>query len=436
MVIRDGPRASAARCHVSAEAAVITCDPARFRERDRMSTRSEHRVVVIGAGYAGILAANRVQASLTAAEGRRVRVAMVNPRTDFIERVRLHEVAAGVRTSAAIPLDDMLHDRIEIVLGTVLRIDAPARVLSVATSGGITSEPYDTLVYAVGSTAALGVPGADEFAHLLSNADGAETARLALATGPDGQRIVVVGGGATGVEAAAEFAEQHPTASVTLVSRGAVLAHLPAASRKSVLRSLNRLGVNVMEGSGASRVQADAVELLDGTLLPSDVTVWTASFAVPDLARRSGLDVDPIGRLLVDEELRALAYPEIFGAGDAVHPPSSVGSHLRMGCAIAMPLGGHAADNVLAVLRGGSLTKLDVGFSAQCISIGRKRAIIQLLTKADRPRAIRITGRAGALVKEFVCAYLATGSPRRERTRPGSLMLASGPKRMPVDLRN
>ena len=401
-----------------------------------MSTPSEHRVVIVGAGYAGILAANRVQASLTADENRRVRVVMVNPTSNFIERVRLHEVAAGLRTSAAIPLHDMLHHRIEIVLGTVLRIDAPARVLSVETRSGMTKEPYDTLVYAVGSTAALGAPGAHEFAHLLSNADGAETARLALAAGPDDQRIVVVGGGATGVEAAAEVAEQHPSASVTLVSRGAVLAHLPAASRTSVLRSLKRLGVTVMEGSGASRVLVDAVELRDGTLLPSDVTVWTASFAVPDLARRSGLDVDPIGRLLVDEELRARAHPEIFGAGDAVHPPSSVGSHLRMGCAVAMPLGGHAADNVLAVLRGGGLTKLDFGFSAQCISIGRKRGIIQLLTKADRPLGIRITGRAGAMVKEFVCTFLATGAPRRERTRPGSLMLASGPKRMPVDLRN
>jgi len=49
---------------------------------------------------------------------------------------------------------------------------------------------------------------------------------------------------------------------------------------------------------------------------------------------------------------------------------------------------------------------------------------------------VRITGRAGALVKEFVCAVIATGSPRRERTRPGSLMLPSGPKRMPVDCRS
>ena len=400
-----------------------------------MSTQSEHVVVVIGAGYAGVIAANRVRASLTPDESRRVRVVMVNSSSDFIERVRLHEVAAGTRATAAIPLTEMLHGRVEVIVGTVLEIDAPARAVSIQSGGDVTREPYDTLVYAVGSVAALGTPGAAEFAHALGDPLGAETARTAIATGASDQRIVVVGGGATGVEAAAEFAEQHPAASVTLVSRGAVLGHLPAASRWSVARALKKLGVEIVEGGGVGRVHPAAVELADGTLIPSDVTVWTASFAVPDLARRSGLEVDAIGRLVVDEQLRTPVHPEIFGAGDAVRPPSSVGAHLRMGCAIAMPIGGHAADNVLASLRGTLLAPLDVGFAAQCISIGRKRGLIQLLSAADEPRQLRITGRPAALVKEFVCAVLATGSTRRERTRPGSLMLPSGPKRMPVDTR-
>jgi NADH dehydrogenase len=253
-----------------------------------------HRVVVLGAGYAGILAANRIRASLTTAEAGRVRVTMVNRTPEFIERVRLHEVAAGVRPSAALPLGQVLHEGVEVVVGTVLRIDAPARTLSVATPDGETIEGYDTLIYAVGSMAALGAPGVEDHAHLLGNANGAESARRAIDAGPVHQRIVVVGGGATGVEAAAEIAERHPAAQVTLLSRGPLLGHLPTASRKHVLRSLGRLGVTTTTGS-VSRVLADAVELADGTRVPSDVTVWTASFAVPDLARRSGLPVDGCG---------------------------------------------------------------------------------------------------------------------------------------------
>jgi len=385
-------------------------------------------IAVIGAGYAGIVAANRVQASLTDGERRRVRVVMVNPRGDFVDRVRLHEVAAGSRATAAVALQDMLHSRVDVVVGTVTRIDADARGLEIDTAHGAQTLAYDTLVYAVGSTAALGAPGVGEHAHLLGDVDGAATARAAIEAGSARQRIVVVGGGATGVEAAAEFAERHGEASVTLVSRGAVMGGLADGTRASIARSLAKLGVRVIEGAAVTRVLADAVELADGTTLASDVTVWTASFAVPALARTSGLPVDEIGRLLVDEQLRSVAYPEIVGAGDAVRPPASVGAHLRMGCAIAMPIGAHAADNVLAALRGRPLAPLDVGFAAQCISLGRRAGVIQLLTRADEPRAVRITGRLGALVKEWVCTVLATGGPRRERTRPGSLLMPRGPR--------
>jgi len=392
-------------------------------------------IAVIGAGYAGIVAANRVQASLTPDERGRVSVVMINPTGDFVERVRLHELAAGVRQSATIPLADMLHPDIAVLIGRVVAIDADARRLTVETAEGTVARQYSTLVYAVGSVAALGAPGAGEFAHLLSNPDGAETARIALAAGAPGQRVVVVGGGATGVEAAAEFAEQYPGASVTLVSRGSVLGHLGRGARRRVGRSLAKLGVQVLENAAVTRVLADGVELDGGTVVPSDVTVWTASFAVPDLARSSGLPVDTIGRLLVDEQLRAVGHPDILGAGDAVRPPDSVGAHLRMGCAIAMPIGAHAADTALAMLRGGTPAKLDVGFAAQCISIGRKDGVIQLLTRADRPTALRITGRPGAYIKEWVCAVLATGAPRREREKPGSLLMPKGPRRMPARAR-
>lgn len=393
-----------------------------------MTTGSSRRIVVLGAGYAGILAANRIRASLSESEANDVRVVLINSIDSFIERVRLHEVAAGSRPTAAIPLGEMLHSDVEVLVGTVDQIDADARLLTVSTEAGVQRASYSTLVYAVGSTAAASTPGAAKFAHLLSNLDGAESARAALAGGAPDQRVVVVGGGATGVEAAAEIAEQYPSAVVTLVSGGQVLGHLPPASRRSVARSLTALGVLVVESRHVTRVLDDTVELADGTLIPSDVTVWTASFAVPDLARRSGLAVDEIGRLLVDETLRTVAHPEIFGAGDAVRPPASVGAHLRMGCATAMPSGATAADNVLAMLRGTEPNTLSIGFSAQCISIGRKRGLIQLLTSSDSPRPIRITGRAGAVVKEFVCTVLATGSPRRERSRPGSLVSPAGPR--------
>jgi NADH dehydrogenase len=199
-------------------------------------------VAVIGAGYAGVMAANRLRSSLTAEEAGRVRVVVINRTGDFVERIRLHEVAAGTIPSAARPLSEMLHDDIEVVVGCVVGIDPVRKLVDIATGAGPIVESYDTLIYAVGSVAAIGVSGAEEFAYLLANPDGAQAARDAIADIEPGQRIVVVGGGATGVEAAAEIAERYPDAQVALLCAGSVLGFMPAGARARISRRLARLG--------------------------------------------------------------------------------------------------------------------------------------------------------------------------------------------------
>jgi NADH dehydrogenase FAD-containing subunit len=238
---------------------------------------------------------------------------------------------------------------------------------------------------------------------------------------------VVVGGGATGVETAAEIAEQRPQAGVTLVSAGPILPQLPPAARSSIGATLDRLGVHVRDHAPVTRVLADGIELEGGEFLASEVTVWAASFSVPQLARTSGLAVDEMGRLRVDEYLQGLDYPDIIGAGDAVRPPASVGAHLRMGCAIAIPLGGQAADTAIARLRGTPPRPLDVGFLIQCISLGRQAGYIQLVRADDTPRRFHLAGRIGAVVKERVCRMVISG-PRKEATKPGSYLSPGGPR--------
>jgi NADH dehydrogenase len=390
-------------------------------------------VAIIGAGYAGVMAANRLRSSLTAEEAGRVRVVMINRTGEFVERIRLHEVAAGTIPSAARPLSEMLHDDIELVVGDVVGINPDRKLVDIATGAGPHVESYDTLIYAVGSIAAIGVPGAEEFACLLANPDGAQAARDAIATIEPGQRIVVVGGGATGVEAAAAIAEQHPDAQVALLCGGNIVEFMTAKARPRISRTLARLGVHVHEHAPVARVLEHGVELADGTQVPSDVTVWAASFSVPQLARTSGLAVDDIGRLYVDESLRALDYPDIIGAGDAVRPPASVGSHLRMSCAMAIPLGGHAADTALAQLRGTPLQPLSAGFVIQCISLGRRKGYVQFVHSDDTPGRFHIAGSLGAKIKEKICKLVVSG-PQKERTKPGSNKTPAGPRRQGAEM--
>jgi NADH dehydrogenase len=146
------------------------------------------------------------------------------------------------------------------------------------------------------------------------------------------------------------------------------------------------------------------------------------------LAAVSGLAVDSSGRLRVDETLRSINAPNIIGAGDAVVAPPEVASHLRMGCAVALPLGGHAAETLLACIRCTQPPALSVGFLIQCISLGRRKAYIQSVRSDDTPRPFHFTGRTGATIKEKICK-LVVESPVRESRKPGAYWWPKGPTR-------
>ncbi|HET7016182.1 MAG TPA: FAD-dependent oxidoreductase [Streptosporangiaceae bacterium] len=391
-----------------------------------MNTPEPVDIVVVGAGYAGVMAANRLLGSLSEAERSDVRVTVVNPRTEFVERIRLHQLAAGSRESVMVPLTGILHDGASLVVGSARMIDTDARTVTVTTAGGDVNLRYDYLIYALGSVAAASVPGAREHSCLLADAEGAQRAAAAIKDGR-GQRVLVVGGGLTGVEAASEIAELHPDFAVTLVSQGPVLSLMRTAARNSILRKLRRLGVAVETGVAVGAIESDHALLADDRKIAFDVCVLAASFAVPDLARLSGLAVDQAGRLRVDEYLRAVNSPEIIGAGDSVVAPDSVARHLRMSCAAALPLGGHAANTVLAALRGETPKRLSVGFLIQCISLGRRAGYVQVVRADDAPRPFHLGGWLGARVKESICTMVVRAL-REERSKPGAYHAPRGPK--------
>jgi NADH dehydrogenase FAD-containing subunit len=365
------------------------------------------KIVVIGGGYAGVLAANRLQSADN------TDITLINPRPRFVERIRLHQLIAG-NHGATQGYDDLLGARVRLVVDEATRIDAAARRVHLASGGDLA---YDYLVYAVGSTGLVptGVDGAAEFAYPLSELEQAERLRDRLVDIPMSAPIVIVGGGLTGIEAATELAEQGRA--VTLV--GSTLApSLGASGRRSVAKKLARLGVTVFDGPGATvtRVSAEGVLLADGRKLPSAATVWTAGFGVPGLAAASGLSTDAQGRLLTGEALTCVDDPRIIAAGDAGAPSNLP---LRMSCQSAMPLGAQAAETVLARLAGQEPAAISQAFAGQCISLGRDAATVQLVHADDSPRKAFIGGRAGAVIKEQVCRFTVAGL-RREAGKPGA----------------
>ena len=378
------------------------------------TTDKNTRVVVLGGGYAGAMAANHLR------QRPDVDITLVNPRPVFVQRIRLHQLAADTGAATA-EYGELLGDGIRLVVDSADRIDTGNRQVLLASGAAL---DYDYLVYAVGSAGAVpAVPGAAEFAFSVADLESATRLRYALADLDRDAAITVVGGGLTGIEMAAELGEQGRR--VNMVCGGILGPSLSARGRRSVGKQLRKLGVQVLESARVSEVRWDAVVLADGALLPSAVTVWTAGFGVPDLATRSGLRTDELGRLLTDETLTSLGDERIVAAGDAAAPS---GQPLRMSCQAAIPLAAQAANTVISRLADNAPALLSQAFMGQCISVGRTYGTIQLARTDDTPVNVIVGGRTAASIKEAVCKST-LWALRREAAKPGSYRWIKGGRR-------
>ncbi|MGV0642203.1 FAD-dependent oxidoreductase [Mycolicibacterium sp. XJ2546] len=382
-----------------------------------MTDKRAH-VIVIGGGYAGALAANRLRGRPKSIPGSLrsrppdVDVTLVNPRPQFVERIRLHQWVAR-SGEATVDFGTLLGDGVRLVVDTATRIDTASRTVALASGDTLA---YDYVIYAVGSTGAVTdtVPGAAEFAYPIGEFELAQRLRAVLDELHSDAPVTVVGAGLTGTETAAELAEQGRN--VTLVCGGRLLPSLSEQARRSAAKWLRKHGVKVLESDVVTEVRSDAVVFADGAVRPSALTVWTAGFGVPALAAQSGLRTDAQGRLLTDETLTSVQDPRIIAAGDCASPSDAP---LRMSCQSASQLGPQAADTVLSRIAGTEPAPLQYGFAGSNVSLGRRAAVIQFARQDDTAVRFYVPGRLGAAIKEAVCKGTVWGI-RREARKPGS----------------
>ncbi|MGY4100119.1 NAD(P)/FAD-dependent oxidoreductase [Nocardia sp. R16R-3T] len=351
----------------------------------------QHRIVILGAGYAGLAAARRL-----ARTARDAHVAVVDARATFVERVRLHQYGVG----QSIPeweLRELLEPkRIHFVQAWASGIDTERKRVLL---DGASALEYDSLIYALGSVNdAAGVRGVAEYTYSVATPEDSESLRRGIPAG----RIAVVGGGATGIELAAELAESRPDSRVLLLSSNEPASWLSQRARAHVWRGLERLGVEIRSDAKVIEVLPEGVRLADGAVVEAVATVWTAGFGVLDLAERAGLMVDGHGRVLTDETLRSISHPEVYAAGDCAVIAGPGGRELRMACATALPAGKYAADALVARLAGRAPRELRFRYYFQCISLGRRDGVIQFLHADDSPGRTVLTGRTAAWFKEQI----------------------------------
>jgi NADH dehydrogenase FAD-containing subunit len=391
----------------------------------------QHRIIVLGAGYAGAVAAGRLAKRLRRED---VAITLVNAEPDFVERVRMHQLAVGQHLKPR-PLSEMFAGTgVELRFAKVTDVDVGRRTVTVIDADGAEELAYDTLVYALGSGwHAEGVPGAAEHADDIASRPGALRLRERLARLDAGQTVVVVGGGLTGLEAATEIAAARPDLDVALVASGGLGDWLSPKGRRHLRKVFDKLGITVHEHATVAGVEADRVVTADGKAVPAAVTVWTTGFAVHPIAQATALKVTGTGQIVVDGTMRSVSHPDVYAVGDAAFATGRGGKPLRMSCASGVPMAWQAADAIAARLTGGKLPDVPLRYFNQCISLGRKEGLIQYVTADDRAVPAVLTGRLAAVYKELVCKAAAWGvanptlglPTRRRRVR--SERAAAGP---------
>lgn len=334
------------------------------------------RVVIIGAGFAGIHAAQR----LHRLAARDIEIILINPTDYFLYLPLLPEVTAGILDPRRVSVAVRTASRsARLLLGSVDKIDLAGRQVGVVDpEGGRRRIGYDRLLVTAGSVnKLLPVPGVAERAHGYRSIAEALYLRdhlirqIELADSADSQTerdarctFVVVGAGYTGTEVAAqgqlltrELARRLPRLRerrirwLLLDTAPRVLPELSPRLSKAAHRTLSHRGVEIRTGTSVDEATTGGVRLSDGEFVPTRSLVWCVGVRPDPLVEHLGLPMER-GRLVVDEYLTVPDHPAVFACGDIAAVPDLTrpGQLTGMTAQHAVRQGRVAAHNIAASL--------------------------------------------------------------------------------------
>ena len=370
------------------------------------------RVLVLGAGFAGLWAA--IGAARTREEfGARaagVEILVVDRNAYHNIRVRNYEVDLS---EAAIPLAELL-DPIGVhhMVGEVQAIDPAKQQVTIATRGGRQILDYDRLVFTLGSELARpAIPGlaansfdVDTYAAALRL--DAHLAELGKQAASDGRSTaVVVGAGFTGIEVATELPGKLDRAGVTgdrriiLIDPNPVVgATIGEPARPVITEALSALGVELRLDVKVDAVDANGITLSSGEFIPTRTVVWCAGMRASPLAATLPVERDSLGRLRVDSYMRAAGLTNVFAAGDVACGVLDGVHSTVMSCQFARPMGRFAGHNVMADLFGEPMLPLDIDWYVTVLDLGAWGALYTV----GWDRKLRSTGAAAKASKQTI----------------------------------
>lgn len=366
-------------------------------------------VIVVGAGFAGI------QTSRKLAElGCRVTLVDKHPYNTF--QPLLYQVATGGLNPGDVTYSLRnfagKHHGVRFTCGTVSGVDPEDRTVVLEDGRVLT---YDYLVIGVGVTANFfGLPGVEEFALPMYTRAQAIASRDAVfgqlehyAALPEGERnkdlnIIVVGGGATGVEMAGSLAEMRSTGvpkmypeldrkkiKVHLVEAGPVLlAPFSHRLQEYTYDEMVKRDVDVRLNTAVAKVEAGQVTFTTGDVVESDIVIWAAGVGAYSWIRDLGFEQGRGGRIIVDNMLRVKGQERIFAAGDCALIEDQPLPQLAQP---AMQEGVHIAEQIVAHAKGEQLSAFEYWDKGTMATIGRNAAVAEILVPG-RSRSLSLTG--------------------------------------------
>jgi NADH dehydrogenase len=353
------------------------------------------RLVIIGAGFAGMYAALSA-ARLRDIQGvspEELEISLVAPEPTLVVRPRLYEAKPETVTA---PLQDVLA-AIDVVYvqGSAETIDTQSRAVQIVTARGTKkSLSYDRLVVATGSRLFRpSIPGLAEHGFSVDQLDDAialdrHLHSLADRPAKNGRdTVVVAGGGFTGIEAATEMPARlrailgkDTKLRIVIVDRNSAIApDMGAGPRPAIEEALHKLGVETRLGAGVAALDKSGVTLTSGERIEAETVIWAAGMRAAPLTAQIPAERDNFGRLLVDRDLRVPSVPGVFATGDAARAAcDDIGNYALMSCQHALRMGAFAGNNAAAELLGVPTKPYHQEAYATCLDLGEAGAVFTL----------------------------------------------------------
>jgi len=374
------------------------------------------RVVILGAGYAGVRSALTLEAASHRDE---TEIALVNKHNYHHFMAQLHESAAGVtgNEDMRISLNEIFNEtRVKLIKDEILRI-LPKDNRVILGDGTI---DYDYLIVGLGSEPEyFNIPGLEVHSLTLRSLNSAKLIRAhiensfaSFKSNPLRRELltVVVGGaGFTGIELAGEMADWLPELAkeydiqkklVSVINIEAAATILKGYDRKLIENAyeiLRNKGIRIITGTAIEGVSESEVKLSSGEVIKTRNFIWTGGIRANRLIAQSGFTTAARGRAKVNCYLQSVEYPNVFMVGDnAFIVNQATGEVMGPTAQVAIQSGRLAALNVLADIRGEGLREFNPREMGRVVSLGRKVAVGKI------GREYRTTGRVAGLLKEAI----------------------------------